>query len=92
MYGGISQLDHSYEVRRRRRFPEKYQRPLTQREKDIINAIKDGATEDDWKKTKVMGPMALPYLQVTITIFDIRLKQTNFVDLKIKDKCSKFYQ
>ncbi len=38
----VSQLDHDLplEARRRRRFPEKYQRPLSDREKEIVQVPK----------------------------------------------------
>jgi uncharacterized protein YeeX (DUF496 family) len=40
MWGGISQLDLPYEVRHMMRFKDKYQRPLTDREKEIIEKVK----------------------------------------------------
>ena len=39
MWGGISQLDLPYEVRHMMRFKDKYQRPLTDREKEIIEKV-----------------------------------------------------
>jgi hypothetical protein len=46
MWGGISQLDTPYEVRRVQRFPEKYQRPLSDREKMLIDKVKEGVLND----------------------------------------------
>ncbi len=40
MWGGISQLDLPYEVRHMQRFRDKHQRPLTDREKEIIERVK----------------------------------------------------
>ena len=45
----VSQLDHDLplEARRRRRFPEKYQGPLSDREKEIVQVIKSLCGEKD---------------------------------------------
>ena len=40
MWGGVSQLDLPYEVRHMMRFKDKYQRPLNDREKEIIEKVK----------------------------------------------------
>jgi hypothetical protein len=40
MWGGISQLDLPYEVRHMMRFKDTYQRPLTDKEKEIIAKVK----------------------------------------------------
>ena len=40
MWGGVSQLDLPYEVRHMMRFKDKYQRPLTDREMEIIEKVK----------------------------------------------------
>ena len=42
MWGGVSELDLSYEVRHIMRFKDKHQRPLTEREKEIIAKVKAG--------------------------------------------------
>ena len=41
MWGGISQLhdESRYEMRRVKRFPEKFQRPLSDREKMLIKKV-----------------------------------------------------
>ena len=59
MWGGISQLEDSrYEMRRIQRFPEKFQRPLSDREKMLIKKVKEGVVND--KGVKV------PNIKVTI--------------------------
>ena len=40
MWGGVSQLDLPYEVRHMMRFKDKHQRPLTEREKEIIRDVR----------------------------------------------------
>ena len=40
MWGCVSQLDVPYEVRHMMRFKDKHQRPLTDREKEIIARVK----------------------------------------------------
>lgn len=40
MYGPVSKLELPYEIRHRLRFKDKYQRPLTEKEKDIIEKVK----------------------------------------------------
>ncbi len=40
MWGPPSQLELPYEVRHMLRFKDKYQRPLTDREKEIIKKVK----------------------------------------------------
>ena len=42
MWGGVSELDLRYEVRHIMRFKDKHQRPLTDREKEIIEKVKAG--------------------------------------------------
>ena len=42
MWGGVSELDLPYEVRHIMRFKDKHQRPLTDREKEIIEKVKAG--------------------------------------------------
>ena len=42
MWGGVSELDLPYEVRHIMRFKDKHQRPLTEREKEIIEKVKAG--------------------------------------------------
>ena len=42
MWGGVSELDLPYEVRHIMRFKDKHQRPLTDREKEIIDKVKSG--------------------------------------------------
>ena len=42
MWGGVSELDLSYEVRHIMRFKDKHQRPLTEQEKEIIARVKAG--------------------------------------------------
>ena len=47
MWQGISQLNDSrYEMRRVQRFPEKFQRPLSDREKMLIKKVKEGVKDD----------------------------------------------
>ena len=47
MWQGISQLNDSrYEMRRGQRFPEKFQRPLSDREKMLIKKVKEGVKDD----------------------------------------------
>jgi hypothetical protein len=47
MWGPISELDLPYEVRHRRRFKERYQRPLTDREKEIVARVKEGYVDKE---------------------------------------------
>ena len=42
MWGGVSELDLHYDVRHIMRFKDKHQRPLTDREKEIIEKVKAG--------------------------------------------------
>lgn len=55
MWGPPSQLDLPYEVRHMMRFKDKHQRPLTDKEKAILERIKKADPENFGKKCKGMS-------------------------------------
>ena len=65
MWGGVSQLDVPYEVRHMMRFKDKHQRPLTDREKEIIARVKAES-----KTVKGRPGIILPNIKVSHTSLD----------------------
>ena len=55
MWGPPSQLDLPYRVRHMRKFKDKYQRPLTDKENEILERIKKADPENFGPKFKVEG-------------------------------------
>ena len=68
MWGGVSQLDVPYEVRHMMRFKDKHQRPLTDREKEIIARVKAES-----KTVKGRPEIILPNIKVSHASLDLYL-------------------
>ena len=64
MWGPPSQLDLSYEIRHMRRFKDKHQRPLTDKEKEILDRIKKVDPNNFGKKCKGLTMPQLNVLKV----------------------------
>ena len=61
MWGPPSQLNLSYEIRHMRRFKDKHQRPLTDKEKEILDRIKKVDPNNFGKKCK---GLTMPQLNI----------------------------
>ena len=81
MWGGISQLNDSrYEMRRVQRFPEKFQRPLSDREKMLIKKVKEGVVNDKGVRVpniKVLDDYKCPRRERRYVMDEVRRAQNH---------------
>ena len=85
MWGPPSQLDLPYEVRHSLRFKDKHQRPLTEKEKTILDKLKKVDPDNFGKKFKGLFHKDFFFLQKNLSYTYSYAFFLRFVNATVKD-------